>query len=523
MVNKKLKIWLPLIFSIVMVIGMFLGYLMKGGNAKGFFSVEKPTPFQEALQIIKTKYVDSVNIDSIQGNSIEAVMNDLDPHSVYLPPVELKIANDDLEGKFEGIGVEFNLYKDSVQVVYVIPGGPGENAGIKAGDFVIKANDSLISGKKLDAEGIKTAIRGKSGSLVQLILLREGKQISLKVKRGAIVVPSVAAAFMMDSITAYLKLSKFTETSYEEFMYNMEALKKKGMQQLVLDLRHNGGGLMNEAVDIADEFLDGEKLIVYTQGVNSKKREYKCKRPGILEKGKLTVLVDELTASASEVLCGALQDWCRASIIGQRTFGKGLVMEQFSLSDGSAIRLTTARYYTPIGRCIQRSYENGKKVYMDEIWQRYASGEMSFTGNHLMAHGKPFFTVCKDTVYEGEGIVPNVFVPVDTNINNDEMNRLLYGSNLSQFAFQYYLKHQQEIMKYTTVKELLSKTNAVPLYQAFSSQIKSTKPATENIKNRIIQQIIALLARYRWGNEGYTETLILNDNEVKESLSLMNK
>ena len=188
-------------------------------------------------------------------------------------------------------------------------------------------------------------------------------------------------------------------------------------------------------------------MIVYTQGVNSKKKEYKCKRPGILEKGKLTVLVDELTASASEVLCGALQDWCRATIIGQRSFGKGLVMEQFPLSDGSAIRLTTARYYTPIGRCIQRSYENGKKVYMDEIWQRYASGEMSFTGNHLMAHGKPFLTVCKDTVCENEGIVPNIFVPVDTNINNDEINKVLYGSSLSQFAFQYYLKHQQEIMK----------------------------------------------------------------------------
>lgn len=523
MVNKKLKIWLPLIFSIVLIIGMFLGYILKGGNAKGFFSVEKPTPYEEALQIIKMKYVDSVNIDSLKGKSIEAIMDELDPHSVYLPPVELKIANDDLEGKFEGIGVEFNLYNDTVQVVYVIPGGPGEKAGMMAGDIVLKANDSIISGKKLDATGIKEAIRGKSGSVVQLQLLRAGKPITLSITRGAIAIPSVDAYFMLDSSAAYLKLSKFTETSYEEFMYAMEALKKKGMQQLVLDLRHNGGGLMDEAVDIADEFLDGEKLIVYTQGVNSKKKEYKCKRPGILEKGKLTVLVDELTASASEVLCGALQDWCRATIIGQRSFGKGLVMEQFPLSDGSAIRLTTARYYTPIGRCIQRSYENGKKVYMDEIWQRYASGEMSFTGNHLMAHGKPFLTVCKDTVYESEGIVPNVFVPVDTNLNNEEINKLLYGSSLSQFAFQYYLKHQQEIMKYSTVKELLSKTDAGSLFQEFNAHIKPTKPVTENIKNRIIQQIFALLARYKWGNAGYTEALIINDKEVNESLAMMNK
>lgn len=523
MLNKKLKVWLPLIFSIVLVVGMFLGYLMKGGKAGDFFSNEKPTPLQEALQIIKMKYVDSVNLDSLQGKSIEAIMEELDPHSVYLPPAELNEANNDLEGRFEGIGVEFNLYNDTVQIVYPIPDGPGEKAGLLAGDIVLKANNALISGNKLNAEGIKKAIRGERGTAVNLLLLRNGKQLSVAVNRGSIPVPSVEAAMMLDSATAYLKLSKFTETSYEEFMHAMEDLQKKGMKNLVLDLRHNGGGLMNEAVDIADEFLDGEKLIVYTQGVNSKKREYKCKRPGIFEKGKLTVLVDELTASASEVLCGALQDWCRATIIGRRSFGKGLVMEQFPLRDGSAIRLTTARYYTPIGRCIQRSYEKGKKVYMDEIWQRYAQGEMTISGLHQMPYGKPFITVCRDTVYEGEGIVPDIFVAADTTINNDAINKVLYGSDLSHQAFQFYLAHKNEIAQFASVKDLMQKTDINALIQILNQSKIIPKSLSEKAKTRFGQQMIALIARYRWGNEGYTEVLALTDNEISNALEISKK
>jgi carboxyl-terminal processing protease len=378
MANKKLQVWLPLIFSGVLTGGMFLGYQLskQSGSKKNFFSSNNRSSLQEALDLIKLKYVDSVHLDSLQGKAIQEIMTDLDPHSVYLPPVDLKQANEDLAGNFEGIGVEFNVFSDTVNVVYVIPNGPSDKAGMQIGDKILKANDSLLTGKKITTDDIKKYIRGQQDSKVVLQILRNNKQQSITVTRGTIPVPSLDAAYMIDKTTGYLKLNKFSENTYEEFMQAMEVLKKQGLQNLIFDLQGNGGGFMNEAVDIADEFLDGDKLVVYTEGVNSPKREYRCKRPGIFETGKLVVLVDELSASASEVLAGALQDWCRAKIIGRRTFGKGLVQEQYPLGDGSALRLTVARYYTPLGRSIQRSYEKGKKVYMDELWQRYSNGEL---------------------------------------------------------------------------------------------------------------------------------------------------
>ena len=369
--NKKLQVWLPLIFSIVLIAGMFLGYQLSApqGGKSDFFSSNNRSTLQKALDLIRLKYVDSVNVDSLQGKALQEIMNDLDPHSVYLPPVDLKEANEDLAGNFDGIGVEFNLFSDTVNVVYVIQNGPSDKAGLQIGDKILKVNDSTLAGKRLSVDEIKDIIRGPGGSKAVLQVLRNNQQQTITVTRGTIPVPSVDAAYMIDKTTGYIKLNKFTESSYEEFMHAMEILKKQGLQSLILDLEDNGGGFMNEAVDIADEFLDGDKLVVYTEGVNNKKREYRCKRPGLFETGKLVVLVDEFSASASEVLAGALQDWCRATIIGRRTFGKGLVQEQYPLGDGSALRLTVARYYTPLGRSIQRSYEKGKKIYMDEVFR----------------------------------------------------------------------------------------------------------------------------------------------------------
>ncbi|MGB5028539.1 MAG: S41 family peptidase, partial [Chitinophagaceae bacterium] len=349
--NKKLQVWLPLIFSLVLIGGMFLGFKLsdQSGSKRGFFSSNSRSTLQEALDLIKMRYVDSVQIDTLEGRAIQEMMNELDPHSVYLPPVELKEANEDLAGNFDGIGVEFNIFSDTVNVVYVFPDGPSDKAGLVIGDKITRVNDSSLTRKGVSINEIKALIRGPKGSKAILQVIRGAKQQSITVTRGKIPVPSIEASYMIDKNTGYIKLTKFSESSYEEFMQAMEALQKQGIQSLVFDLRGNGGGFMNEAVDMADEFLEGDKLIVYTEGVNSKKREYRCKRPGLFEKGKLVLLVDELSASASEVLAGALQDWCRATIIGRRTFGKGLVQEQYQLRDGSAMRLTVARYYTPLG------------------------------------------------------------------------------------------------------------------------------------------------------------------------------
>jgi carboxyl-terminal processing protease len=433
--NKKLQVWLPLIFSLVLIVGMFFGFKMgNNGSSKGFLKTSRTTSLQEAIDLIRLKYVDKVSLDSIQSGAIKEMMNELDPHSVYFPPVELKEANEDLAGNFDGIGVQFSVFNDTVNVIYVITNGPSDKAGIQIGDKIIKVNDAPLTGKKFSTKEIIQAIRGSRGSKVVLGILRGTTQKLIEVTRGSIPVSAIDAAYMIDKTTGYIKLNKFTEKSYKEFMQSLERLQKEGLQNLVYDLRGNGGGFMNEAVDMADEFLEGDKLIVYTEGVNSKKREYRCKRGGLFEKGKLTILVDELSASASEVLCGALQDWDRATIIGRRTFGKGLVQEQYGLSDGSAIRLTVARYYTPLGRSIQRSYEKGKKVYMDDLWERFSDGELLSADSNKISNGQKFKTLAGRILYGGGGIMPDIFVPLDTSRYNRSVNRLLLDGQADNFV-----------------------------------------------------------------------------------------
>lgn len=518
--NKKLQVWLPLIFALVLTVGMLLGYKLgnkHGGNS--FFSSNNRNTLQQALDIIRLKYVDSVAIDSLQGMAIEQMINELDPHSVYLPPADLKEANEDLEGRFDGIGVEFNVFYDTINIIYVIADGPGDKAGLQIGDKILKVNDSLLTGKLLSTDEIRDRIRGSKGSKAVLQLLRDGKPQTITVTRSTIPVSSIDAAYMMDKATGYIRLNKFSENSYEEFMEAMERLKKEGLQNLIFDLRENGGGFMNEAVDMADEFLDGDKLVVYTEGVNSKKKEYRCKRPGIFETGKLVLLVDELSASASEALAGALQDWCRATIIGRRTFGKGLVQDQFQLKDGSAIRLTISRYYTPLGRSIQRSYEKGKKVYMDELWERHSNGELLFADSNKFHNGKPYINMCKDTVYGGGGIMPNIFIPIDTALYEQQLNNLIAGEPLRSFVYNYYLRHKKQLEQYGSASDYTKGFNAADLWDEFlKTGVLASNLTTGKEKDLIRQQLKALFARFKWRRAGYLEVLNANDIVIKRAL-----
>ena len=522
--NKKLQVWLPLIFSVVMIVGMFFGYKLgtQNGSSNGFFSSNNRSSLQEAIDLIKMRYVDSVQVDSLEGKAIQQMMTELDPHSVYFPAVDLKAVNEDLAGNFEGIGVEFNVFSDTVNVVYVMPNGPSDKAGILIGDKILAVNNISLIHKVSETDSIKKYIRGERGSKAILQIVREGKQQSITVTRGTIPVPTVDAAYMIDKTTGYIKLNKFTDNSYEEFMQAMENLQKQGLLSLIFDLRGNGGGFMNEAVDMADEFLDGDKLIVYTEGVNNKKREYRCKRPGLFEKGKLVLLVDELSASATEVLAGALQDWCRAEIIGRRTFGKGLVQEQYPLSDGSALRLTVARYYTPLGRSIQRSYGKGKKVYMDELWERYNSGEM-LSADSLKNHngGKKFMTSCNDTLYGGDGITPNVFVPFDTSHSQQKIIRIFNQTNFSGFVYNYYLQHKGLLEQYKTSTEYVNGFNSTDLLNNVvntandSLKLKKISPIEKDL---LEHRLKALLARYKWRNSGFYQVLNNEDVVIKQAI-----
>ncbi len=526
MTHKKLQIWFPLLFSIVLIAGMFLGYSMHnpGGKAGDFFSESKGGPLQEALYFIQTRYVDTVHIDSLQGRAIQQMMSDLDPHSVYFPPVELKEVNEELAGNFQGIGVEFNVFNDTVNVVYVIAGGPSETAGVQIGDRIIRVNAHSLTGKNYPTDSIKKYIRGESGSKATLDIVRNNKALSIAVTRGTIPVPSLDASYMIDKTTGYIKLNKFTQSTYEEFMQALEGLQKQGLKHLVLDLRGNGGGFMNEATDIADEFLSGDKLIVYTEGVNNPKREYRCKRQGLFETGKLEVLVDELTASASEVLAGALQDWDRATIVGRRTFGKGLVQEQYPLSDGSAIRLTIARYYTPLGRSIQRPYDKGKKVYMDELWDRYSNGELMYADSNKIANGKSFKTPGGRTVYGGGGIMPDVFVALDTTSYQRSITRLLVNGDLNSFSYNYYLQHRQLVDPYGNAADFIKgfNGNAAGMWNDFvayaakdSVNLTGIKPSD---KTSLQQRLLALLARFKWRSSGYFQVLNADDTVINKAI-----
>lgn len=518
-----MHVWLPLIFSLVMIAGMFFGYGLSDNKGKGFFQREKNSTLQEALELIKLKYVDEVPLDSLEDVAIREMMNQLDPHSVYYPPIELLAANEDLAGNFQGIGVEFNIFSDTVNVVYVVPGGPSDKAGLIIGDKILQVDNFSLTSKGLSPDSIKKHIRGEGGSSMVLSILRENKTMKVTVTRGTIPVPSIEAAYMINATTGYIKLDKFTESSYEEFANALETLNGQGLKELIYDLRGNGGGYMNEAVEMADEFLDGDKLVVYTEGVNSKKREWRCKRPGLFEKGKLILLVDELSASASEVLAGALQDWDRAIIIGRRTFGKGLVQEQYDLSDGSAIRLTVARYYSPLGRSIQRPYDKGKKVYMDEIWERYSNGEVVSPDSLKAASGKAYKTNSGKIVYGGGGITPDVFVPIDTATYPAIINRLIIDGSFNNFVYKYYLQHKKQIDAYTSATDYVKRFNLrEDMWSSFVNTVSNDSVSLRNVnvtqREALITRLEAYLARFRWRTTGFYQVLNADDLMVKEAL-----
>ena len=507
--NKRLQVWLPLILSLCMVAGMFIGYRIKGNMPnKGIFFVEKQKPVQEVLDLIQRKYVDNENMDSLGNLAIQALLQGLDPHSIYLPVQELKEVNEDLQGVFYGIGVEFNIIDDTTNILNVLPGGPSEKAGLKVGDKIIKVNDSLIAGNKTSAETLKSLLRGPRGEKATLSVFRDKALLPITITRGAIPLFSLDAAYMVNDSIGYIRLNKFSETTYREFMQAIEKLQAKGMTSLIFDLRDNGGGILSEATNIADEFLDGNKLITYTEGAHSAKREYFCDKEGIFEKGKLIVLANEGTASASEVIIGALQDYDRATIVGRRSFGKGLVQEQYELSDGSGLRLTVARYYTPLGRGIQKSYENGREAYKKDLINRFKNGEM--TSSDSIKHGEPkqYVTKAGKILYGGEGITPDIFVPYDTLTYDKNVMKLLMSGMLNEFVYRNYLLHQKQFDSYKNASDFNKNyTVEETTFQSLAEMAKKdsiyltlNNPAE---KAQLSRQIKSLTARQIWRSEGF--------------------
>jgi carboxyl-terminal processing protease len=371
-----------------------------------------------AVAAIENLYVDTVDKNKLADDAIIAMLQKLDPHSGYMTPKEVKEMNEPLQGNFEGIGVQFNMLTDTLYIIQVIPGGPSEKVGIMAGDRIIMVNDTLIAGVKMSNSDIMSRLRGPKGTAVNVKVKRGNNPdlMPFKIIRDKIPIYSLDASYMIDKETGYVKLNRFAATSYDEFKQAITELKKKGLKNLILDLQDNGGGYMNTAIEMANEFLSKGNLIVYTEGVHQKRENAYATMKGSYEEGKVIVLINESSASSSEIVCGALQDWDRAVIVGRRSFGKGLVQRPIPFNDGSMIKLTTARYYTPTGRSIQKPYERGNNYsYNREVISRYNRGEMiSADSIHFPDSLKYYTLVNRRVVYGGGGIMPDYFVPMDT-------------------------------------------------------------------------------------------------------------
>jgi len=527
--NKKTTIWLPLLFSITLIVGMMIGYRMRDGMpGKPFFSVDKTQPLQELIDLVKARYVDEVKLSDLTDTAITAILGKLDPHSVYIEASDVQESNDDIAGNFFGIGVEYDVIDDTINILHVIADGPGFKAGMQAGDKFLKVNDSAVAGVKVKYDKIRKLLRGRNATEVSIDILRGTERKKISVKRGIIAVSSVDAAYMIEPGIGYIRLNKFSQVTYREFMQSLDKLKSEGLQKLIMDVRGNGGGVLDQAVEVADEFLEGDKLITYTQGSHFPRKEFRCKRPGLFEQGKLVLLCDEGSASASEILAGALQDWDRATIIGRRSFGKGLVQEQYDLGDGSAVRLTVARYYTPLERSIQRPYNKGGKAYYDEIMNRFKDGEVLCIDSVKNDTTKKYKTPSGKLLYGGGGISPDIFVPVDSNQCSMAYSKLYLSGTITMFAYQYFMRNKSVLNSYKTIDDFSNKLVLAPAdWQQFETlSLKDSvnlQMISQKEKEELQLRLKAAIARQLWRNDGLYKVLNTKDDMISRALEFLKK
>ncbi len=482
------------------------------------------------VDLIKTQYVDDVNVDSLQDVAIRSFLEVLDPHSVYLTASEIEKENEQLRGNFDGIGVQFRIIEDTIVVIQPIAQGPSFKAGIMAGDRIVEVNDSIVCGKDITNEKVFKLLKGRKGTKVKLGIKRSNidKLLTFTVRRDEIPIHSVDYSGMLNNNTGYIKLSQFSANSYQEVHTSLIDLKKKGMQQLVFDLRGNGGGYLDQAINIADEFLSDGDLIVFTKGRAKGRNDYFASSKGEFEKGKLVVLIDEVSASASEIVAGALQDNDRAYIVGRRTFGKGLVQEQKELVDGSVVRLTVSRYHTPSGRCIQRPYTMGdsEKYYMDFI-ERYADMENNAdTISH--ADSLKYKTKKGRIVYGGGGIEPDKAISYNVYKKGDSYTKLLKKGLIYKYCFDYLDKHRDVFKKYSDGNDFIN--NFVVSQEFYQEMIKfaegqevNTNSITNSEKKEIKLLMKSYLAQNLYGDEYFYKLYLEIDEDVQKVINLISE
>ncbi|MCK9400883.1 MAG: S41 family peptidase [Bacteroidales bacterium] len=483
-----------------------------------------------AMQIIDLAYVDSVDMKEIVADAIVKSLKELDPHSAYISKEELQKANEPLEGSFEGIGVSFQLFQDTILVISPVPGGPSEKLGILSGDKIVKINNEDATGDKVDNQWVMDRLRGKKGTTVDVSIYRKGKNnlLEFTIVRDKIPLNSIDASFMAAPDIGYIRLNRFSKTSIEEFTTAVNTLKSQGMSKLILDLRGNSGGYLNTAVELADEFLDAGKLIVYTEGIHSPRQDYLATPAGNFEKGKLVVIIDEASASASEIVSGAVQDWDRGIVIGRRSFGKGLVQRPFNLPDGSVIRLTTARYFTPTGRCIQRPYENGIEEYYKDFSKRFEHGEYLFADSIRFPDSLKFSTPRGRIVYGGGGIMPDVFIPWDSTMFSDYYVEIRRKGVLNKFSLQFVEENRanlnEQFPSLMSFKEKFS-VDSVLIKEfkdlAEKEGVKFDEPGWKSSELLINTQIKAMVAMNLWNIGSFYEIMSPIDEEFLKAVDLL--
>ncbi len=530
--NSDFQIRLPLLLTIAVAAGILIGATMADGSTTQNNLISGYLKFKEILTFVQRDYVDEVDTDELVETAINRMLEKLDPHSVYIPAKDLELAKSQLEGEFEGIGIEFNIIKDTIYVVAPLSGGPSEEVGLVSGDKIVKVDDEVVAGVGVDNRKVFELLRGKKGTEVKVGVKRRSADdlIDFTITRDKIPQESVDVSYMIDDEVGYIKVSRFAATTYDEFHDALADLKSKGMTKLVLDLQGNPGGYMDRAINIADEMLSDNKMIVYTKGkqprYNSEARAY---REGIFENQPIIVLIDEGSASASEIVAGALQDNDRALIVGRRSFGKGLVQMPIPLDDGSELRLTISRYYTPSGRSIQKPYEAGAKEYGDDISNRFEHGELINPDSIHFEDSLKYETSKGRVVYGGGGIMPDYFVPIDTTNSRNKFLIALYSTNaVREYTLLYYQNNKAKLEGMTYDEfyndfEVSDKMLGKIVDLVDESDVEYTSEDYEAGKERLRDQVKALIARSVWGNEGAYPVYNQRNDVLQEALKLFDQ
>ena len=517
------------------ILSLLIGFVLvvfPGGRVQSQDVEQNMYKFGRLLRLIDTQYTDTTNIPALTEKAIVAMLRELDPHSVYIPKDEVEAMNEPLEGGFFGIGISFNIYRDTLMVLTTIPGGPSEKVGLRPSDRIIYVDDELIAGKGIKNKDVFKYLKGPKGTIVKLQIKRKGEPslLGFTIVRDKIPLNSLDASYMLNDDTGYIKLNRFSATTTEEFMEAVEGLKaNSGFKNMVLDLRGNGGGFLNAAYELADQFLDGRKMIVYTEGLKSPRKEYESSVKGELEEGKLVVLIDEGSASASEILSGAIQDWDRGLIIGRRSFGKGLVQQQYYLTDGSMVRLTTAHYYTPSGRCIQRPYEEGVDEYRKDPIRRFENGELFFEDSIHLDQEQSYKTKMNArTVYGGGGIMPDIFIPMDTSKHYQYYNELLRKNLIYDKVLSIMDKSRDKFKnKYSTFEKYNAGFEVDDdiiddiVAKGEKEGIEKNEESLQFIRPQIKQQIKALFARDLFSVSYYYQIINDDDKAIGKALEVI--